>query len=56
MPSFTPSLSHTPNHNQPSATGKFKEAAEHALKCFEFYCDGAPTPLGVLSGFPLAAG
>lgn len=23
------------------ATGKFKEAAEHALKCYEFYCDGA---------------
>lgn len=23
-----------------TATGKFKEAAEHALKCYEFYLDG----------------
>lgn len=23
-----------------AATGKFKEAAEHALKCYEFYLDG----------------
>lgn len=23
-----------------AATGKFKEAAEHALRCYEFYLDG----------------
>jgi tetratricopeptide (TPR) repeat protein len=31
-------------HVHKTATGKFKEAAEHALKCYEFYCDGAWSP------------
>ena len=38
----SPLLMHETNQTKPNhtATGKFKEAGQHALKCYEFYCDG----------------